>query len=364
MSNIVIDAREWSSSTGRYMRNLVPKLERLDSKNKYTVLMKPADISTWEPVKPNFQKLVCPYKAFTFIEQLGFKKQLDGLQADLVHFGVTHQPVLYKGGTVTTIHDLTTIRFNNPSKNLIVFKFKQQVYKYVMKRVARKSEALITPSQFVKDDLVSFSGVSPDKIAVIYEAAGRISVVAEPIKGLEGKQFIMYVGRPMLHKNLVRLIEAFSKLKVEHPELLLVLSGKTDANYQRIERLVKKQAIKDIVFTDHISEGCLRWLYENCKAYVFPSLSEGFGLPGLEAMAHSAPVVSSNATCLPEIYGEAAYYFNPLDTQAMAKAINEVLSNKELRKDLIEKGFLQVSKYSWQKTAKQTLDVYKQVLAN
>ena len=145
---------------------------------------------------------------------------------------------------------------------------------------------------------------------------------------------------------------------------MLVLAGKKDANYRRLEKHVEKKGITNVLFTDFVSEGQLRWLYENCEAYVFPSLSEGFGLPGLEAMLHGAPVISSSATCLPEIYGEAAQYFDPLNVQSMANAINIVLINRFLRTELIAKGKDQVAKYSWERTAEQTLGVYARILGN
>jgi len=105
-------------------------------------------------------------------------------------------------------------------------------------------------------------------------------------------------------------------------------------------------------------------LYTHCAAYVFPSLMEGFGLPGLEAMGYGAPVVSSNATCLPEVYGDAAHYFDPYDVTDMSRAIDEVLNNQDLRKDLINKGYEQIKKYSWRRTAEQTYAVYMQALNN
>ena len=172
-----------------------------------------------------------------------------------------------------------------------------------------------------------------------------------------------YVGRPTPHKNLERLVEAFEILNQEREDLFLVLAGKNDKNYQRIKRLVdSKNLTSQVIFTDFVSEGQLRWLYENCQAYIFPSLSEGFGLPGLEAMIHGAPVVSSNATCLPEIYGDAAHYFNPLDVEDMAEKINEVISDNTLRQRLVKTGHAQAARYSWQKTARQTLEIYKSLL--
>ena len=306
--------------------------------------------------------MACPYKEFTFEEQLGFKKQLDGLGADLVHFGMVQQPILYKGKVVTTIHDLTTVRFLNPDKNPYVLKAKQQVYKQVIKRAARKSLAIITPSEFVKNDLVDFTGIKTEKVTVTYESADPITDVPETISGLDGTKFIMYIGRPTPHKNLERLIEAFVILQKDSPDLKLVLAGKKDANYQRIEQNVIDRGIEDVIFTGFVSEGQLRWLYENCQAYVFPSLSEGFGLPGLEAMIHGAPVISSNATCLPEIYGDAAHYFDPTDVNAMSKAINEVLTGPALRKQLTDNGKHRTTLYSWQRMATQTLEIYNSLI--
>jgi glycosyltransferase involved in cell wall biosynthesis len=356
---IVIDARESGTSTGRYIDKLVEQLAMLKPSEQVTVFTKTPRLGFMMKAAPDFTVVASDIEEFTFAEQIGFKHQLNNLRADLVHFGMTQQPVLYRGRTVTTVHDLTTARFENPDKNWLVFRCKQLVYRWVIKRVARKSAALITPSQFVKDDLVDFTGVNPDKVTVTYEAADRIEDAAEPLANLKGERFIMYVGRPTPHKNLERLIAAFEQL--DQPDLYLVLAGKKDANYRRIEANVK---VPNIVFTDFITDGQLRWLYENCQAYVFPSLSEGFGLPGLEAMAHGAPVVSSNATCLPEIYGAAAHYFDPFDVNAMAAAIGHVLADADLRAEMIKRGHAQVKKYSWKRTAKQTLAVYDKVLKN
>jgi glycosyltransferase involved in cell wall biosynthesis len=260
------------------------------------------------------------------------------------------------------MHDLTTLRIKNPDKNPLIFWTKQQVYAWVNKRVARKSFRVITPTEFVKRDVATFTGVPEDKITVTYESADAIQDPAEPFTGLDGKPFIMYIGRPTPHKNLWRLVEAFKYLQKQHPELRLVLAGKTDNNYQQIADRAKAEQITNIIFTDFISEGQLRWLYEHTTAYIYPSLSEGFGLPGLEAMIHHAPVVSSNATCLPEVYGEAAIYFNPLDVGDMAQKINDVISDKVLAKQLVAKGSAQVAKYSWQRMAEQTLAIYREAL--
>jgi glycosyltransferase involved in cell wall biosynthesis len=265
---------------------------------------------------------------------------------------------------VTTIHDLTTLRFDNPAKNKLAYKFKQQVYKQVIKRSARRSAYVITPSKYVKQDVAQYANISTDKVLVTYEAADRITAPAQPIPRLNDKQYIMYVGRATPHKNLPRLVEAFEILKKKHPDLMMALAGKIDANYHQLEALVTKKRMADsIVFTNFVNEGELKWLYMNTQAYIFPSLSEGFGLPGLEAMMHGASVVAAKATCLPEVYGDAAYYFDPNNTFDMASKISNVLSSAGLRAQLIQKGRAQAAKYSWSTMAAQTLDIYNKVLS-
>jgi glycosyltransferase involved in cell wall biosynthesis len=362
---IVIDARELrGTGVGRYIDRLLHFLQEVDtdSSHQYIILLKPMDMESWQPDNKRFTKVACRFKEFTVAEQTGLLWQILELQPDLVHFPIVQQPIFYHGKVVTTMQDLTTLRFTNPSKNPLVFKFKQWVYRWVNVIAARKSAALITPSEFVKDDVARTLKTNSRKITVTYEAGDSIDDAPEVVEAFEGKQFIMYVGRPLPHKNLSRLIEAFAVLKQTNTELELVLAGKKDVLYRRHERETRRLGIPDVHFTGFISDGQLRWLYEHCAAYVFPSLSEGFGLPGLEAMAHGAPVVSSDVACLPEIYGDAAYYFDPNDTEAMAKAIGDVLDRPDLRSRLIAAGKVQVKTYSWRRMAEQTLDVYRQLL--
>src|SRR3990167_1245922 len=206
MTRILIDARELKTSTGRYVERLLHYLQELDSQNDYLVLLKPRDFEDWTPKNQNFQKIACPYKEYTFGEQIGFLSQLKKLKPGLMHFGMTHQPVLYRGKVVTTIHDLTTARFVNPAKNRLVYGFKQIVYRWVIKKVAKKSKMLLTPSNFIKADVAQYANVKPDKITVTYEAADPITEPAEPIPKLQSTDFLLYVGRSTPHKNLQRAV--------------------------------------------------------------------------------------------------------------------------------------------------------------
>lgn len=362
MKHIVIDARELRTSTGRYVERLLHYLQQIDQTHNYSVLLKPKDIDGWKPTNRNFKKIVCPYKEFTFSEQADLLRQIGGLRPDLVFFPMVQQPVFYRGNVVTTIQDLTTIRFRNPTKNWLVFKVKQQVYKWANKRVMRKSRFLIVPSKFVRDDASAYSGVAKSKFTVTYESADPLPRPAKPLPYLKNKNFIMYVGRPLPHKNLWRLIEAFKLLQPSYPDLKLVLVGKKDAMYDLIESRVKKAGIKGVVFAGFVPDETLRWLYGHCEVYAFTSLSEGFGLPALEAMLHGAPVASSGATCLPEVYGKAAHYFDPKDVKDIARAINDIIVDPQLRKSLVDRGKKQAAKYSWKRMAEQTLDVFRKAL--
>ena len=205
---------------------------------------------------------------------------------------------------------------------------------------------------------ISFHPVKSDKVGVKqFNRAG--AKLFNRVK----KSYLLYVGNAYPHKNLERLLQAFKVVLKERPGLTLVLVGKIDYFYQRLQKTVKELGLENkIVFTGQISDQKLKHLYQNGLAYVFPSLIEGFGLPGLEAMKQGLPVVCSNQGSLPEIYDQAAVYFNPKDIKEIAMMILKVVNNQDLRIKLKKMGELQVEKYSWQKCAQQTLKVYENVL--
>lgn len=363
MARIVIDARESGTTTGRYVDKLIEYLAKLKPDYEVIILTKSQRLEFIKRVAPAFKTVRADYKEFSFFgEQLGLAWRLYRLRPDLVHFSMTQQPVLYFGKSVTTVHDLTTARFRNPTKNRLAFWLKQWVYRAVIIWVAHKSRRITAPTRWVKDALVGFAHINAGKVIVTYESADKITGAAEPIAGVIPGGFIAYVGRPLPHKNLKRLINAFALLKSDHPDLRLVIASKKDKLVEDLEKYTLAKNFSGVIFPGFISEGQLRWLYENAAAYVFPSLSEGFGLPGLEAMLAGAPVVSSNDTCLPEIYGEAVIYFDPKDVDDMAVKIARVLDDENLCQKLVVKGKEQAAKYSWQRMAQQTLDIYRQVL--
>lgn len=361
MSHIAIDARIINSTTGRYIERLLHYLQDEDTENDYTVLVLEKDKDYWKPAATNFKVIVADFAQYSVAEQIGFKSLLDRLEPDLVHFCMPQQPIFYKGNKVTTIHDLTLLKVYNSDKNWLVYHFKQAVGHFVFKRVIATSTHLLTPSDFSKNEIIDFDKRAQGKITTTYNAADLSTAKPEPYE-LPFKQFIMYVGQQSDYKNIRRLGAAHQRLVKKYPDLGLVLVGSKNDSARINEEIFTTKGYNNIVFTGFLPDAQLNWLYKETSAYVFPSLMEGFGLPGLEAMGHGAPVISSNATCLPEVYGEAAHYFDPNDTTDMARAIDEVLDDDTLRAGLIKKGHKQFKKYSWQKTAEQTHKIYLEAL--
>jgi glycosyltransferase involved in cell wall biosynthesis len=358
---IVIDARIISSSTGRYIERLLHYLEKIDTTNHYIILVREKDLTYWTPTNDNFQVKAAEFDNFSFAEQLGFKRLLDSLSPDLVHFCMPQQPVRYRGTKITTMHDLTLLKTYNSDKNWFVYHAKQLVGFFVFRHILRTSRYLLAPTQYTKKGLLDFVSMPPEKVIVTPLAAELPSGQLEPYD-VPYQRFIMYVGQQPDYKNIRRLGEAHQQLLEAHPDLGLVLVGKMGDDTRANKAYFEKKGFTNIHFTDFIPDEQRDWLLKQTEAYVFPSLMEGFGLPGLEAMAAGAPVVSSNATCLPEVYGDAAEYFDPKSVDDMAQAIERVITHDDVRKRLIVAGHKQVKKYSWQRMAEQTHRVYLDAL--
>ena len=360
--HIVIDARIRRASTGRPVARLLEHLQELDTTTKYTIILESGD--GWEPKAKNFSAVHVKYSMFSFnpLQQISYARVIKRLQPDLVYFMMTPQsPVFYFGKQMTFTHDLTMFRFVRAGRlPKIIHKARMVGYRFLMWQAHRKAAHVITPTQFVSDDVSKRYLFVNRKISVALEASepplpGKAKSPENP-----PEEFIMYTGSAFPHKNLERLISAFAVLKEHHPDLKLVLVGKREYHSKQLEKWAKKQPyFDDIIFTGFIPDEELKWYYQNARAYVFASLSEGFGLPGLEAMVHGCPVVSSNTTCLPEVHGEAAEYFDPENIQDMAEQIDKVISSEALRKKLIEKGYTNAKRFSWKRFTQQHVDLFK-----
>lgn len=364
--HIVIDARIRRSSTGRYTDRLVQHLQEIDRENIYTILVQPDD--TWEMTNPNFTTVPCKFQQFSFnpIDQIAFAWQIYRLKPELVHFTMTQQPLFYFGSIVTTTHDLTMLNYTRASRfPKWAHAIGMGLYRFLFWWAHRKSKKIIVPTKWVQEDLTQYQPFTRDKLVVTYESSEPpLDVPAKQPAGIN-KPFIFHVGAPFPHKNIDRLIKAFEILHASQHELSLVLPGKIMDQFKMdLDMWIEASPAKEnIIVPGFISDEELKWMYQNAECYVLPSLSEGFGLPGLEAMAHGCPLASSNATCLPEVYQDAALYFDPYDPNDMAEKVQAIIDQSALAKDLVAKGKNVISQYSWKKMAQETLAVYNNLFS-
>ncbi|HVI68840.1 MAG TPA: glycosyltransferase family 1 protein [Magnetospirillaceae bacterium] len=361
MKTIVIDARKIKSSTGRYVFELCTHLEAIDTTNRYKVIVLPEEADYYRPTNPNFTVVTCSYKHYTFDEQLGFNHFLRALKPDLVHFYMPQQPLLYTKPAITTVHDLNLLRITDNDMGAVERFVKKKIFAALLWVVARRTRHIITPTQFTKDDLVSWSHVSPEKVTVTYEGVYDLKKT-KPTPKYSDVPYFMYLGRAEPYKNNRRMIEAHQRLLRTKPELKLLIVGAIDDLRKADMDWVKQNGYKNVDFLGWLPDEEAAWLYQRAIAYVGPSYLEGFGLPALEAMYQGAPVVSANTTCSPEVFGDAAHYFDPFSIDDITRAMNDVMTDAKLRKQLIMNGRSQVKKYSWRRMAEQTHAIYIQTL--
>lgn len=372
---IGIDARffgPFGKGLGRYTQKLVEYLEKVDTENQYIVYLRQENFDDYQPANPNFKKRLANYRWYTLKEQREMPKLLAKENFDLVHFPHFNVPIFYKKPFIVTIHDLIITNFpTNKATTLgpILYKIKQAGYRFVIRRAVKRAKKVITVSGYSKSEIVRYFKVNPEKVAVTYEASDfnkDVCSIEDPgyLKKKFGINpgFWLYVGNAYPHKNLESLVKAWKRLKQENFSHKLILVGKEDYFFKKVKELAQKENVEDVViFPGFVSDAELCLLYQQAIGYIFPSLCEGFGLPPLEAASQGLPVISSSASCLPEVMGEAALYFDPYNIDDIINTLKKVTLNKELQEGLRRKGLEQVAKYDWQKTAEETLAVYNSI---
>ncbi|MFA7244333.1 MAG: glycosyltransferase family 1 protein [Patescibacteria group bacterium] len=374
---ILIDGRfiGVGESISRYTLEIVQGILKLDQEHEYTLLIRPQGekfiADNLQLKAKNFRTKVLDIPHYSFKEQTELLKYLNSEKFDLVHFTQFNHPIRYKGNYVISVHDLTLLGHLH-RMNIV----KRLGFRAVMKSAIMDSRKIITISNTTKDDLVETYRIDPDKIAITYlgvdnkynsnfksqSASWRTKIRDFKEKYKTGEKYILYTGMWKRHKNLLRMFDAFERAKLSDVKLVLV--GKIDKEepeiLKRIDEINSKQKI--IVTTGFVEEEELPIAYAGAVAYCIPSLSEGFGLPPLEAMACGTPVISSAVSAMPEILGKAAFYFDPYDIEDMSMAMKTIVEDEKLQKELSQKGLKWVARYDWEKTAKETLDVYKSLL--
>ncbi|EKD58504.1 MAG: glycosyl transferase, group 1 [uncultured bacterium] len=368
---IGIDARFYGSigkGLGRYTQKLIQHLEQIDNENQYVIFLRKENFDDYQSYNKNFKKVLADYKWYSFSEQIFFPLLLHKNKLDLVHFPHFNVPILYFGNFVLTIHDLILTHFptlHSTMLNPIFYWIKYLAYKFAISSAVRRSQKILTVSEFTKNDLSNKYPESKNKIIVTYEACDDLCHVAKNSSNqvLEKygiiKQYILYVGNAYPHKNLERLIESFELISSRFPDLRLALVGKEDFFYARLKKMVIEKNIANVQFLGFVSDQDLDVLYRFAEAYVFPSLYEGFGLPPLEAMAKGTAVVSSDHPCMREVLGSAAFYCDARNAGNFADGIMNILENQDLKQELTQRGYEQIKRYSWDRMAKETLRVYE-----
>lgn len=376
MKMIAVDARMFGprrwTGIGRYVQNLAQELELLDDSHEYTWLVGPEGQTEYQPQAAHFHKTLAPEPIYSLAEQWSLYRRLARLQPDLVHFVAPNAPLLWRGRRVTTVHDLTLLDYSTDRRQgllRMVGWLKRWVFRAVLVAGVRRSTVVLTPSHYVKDKLVERLRVPASKIVVTPLAVSRDRQEGEaPVKpNLErfglGTDYLLNVGNCYPYKNVGLAIQALAILHKRRPQLQLVLVGRDDYFRLKLKRYAEELGVQhQVIFAGDVTDQELNALYSGAKAYVYPSLSEGFGLQGLEAMDQGVPVLAAQASCLPETCGDAAEYFDPYDANDLAAKIEAVLADARWRQRLIAAGHEHVKQYSWQQTAKLTLAAYRQAL--
>jgi len=371
---IGIDARffggEQSKGLGRYTQKLIEQLAAHDTANEYVIFLQPESVQHWTVDNPRFTVVEAPYRWYSFQEQLGMPWKIWRAQVDVMHFPHFNVPLLYRKPFIVTIHDLIINHFPTERATTLgplLYRVKHFAGQLVMRHAVRFSQRIITVSEFSKQDIVNYYGIDPKKVVVTYEAAeAPKAVVRSDVSQVLAdyhikKPYLLYIGNAYPHKNLDIMVDVLkaSRQQQKDPAWQLVCVGKEDYFYSRFKQLAWSKNVDDaIVFPGFVPDAALPVLYGNALAYIFPSLYEGFGLPPLEAMTYGTPVLSARASCLPEILGDAAEYFDPADVSAILEAIHRVITNQKTREELTRRGYAQVGKYHWQRMMDQTLNVY------
>jgi glycosyltransferase involved in cell wall biosynthesis len=374
---IAIDARFFGpegTGIGKYTEKLIENLQKLDRKNEYHIILRKNNWHLFKPEADNFRKVLADARWYSLKEQVLLPAVLTRLKPDLVHFPHFNIPLLYPGRFVVTIHDVTISEFKSTSSSKLsppIYFLKHAAYKATISQAVKRAKKIFVPSNFTRKKICKAFGLPAEKVIATYEAADEIFVQGKDKKVSPGRKkellakygikepFIIYVGSAAPHKNVRIILEALGFLE---KKINFVHAVAIDTFVERLKRQAKELGVdSEYIAAGYVFNEDLVELLKLAECFVFPSLSEGFGLPGLEAMAVGCPVVCSSIPVFKEVYGEAAMYFDPRDPKDISNKLKRLLGKPPLRGDLIKKGFEQVGKYSWEKLAKETLKVYNQL---
>ena len=368
---ICIDAREVrnvETGVGRYAFSLVRALAGLDRENEYLLLRRAAYP---RPLvnQPNFTDIAVPYGISTGRNLLGGARIVNPLRADIYHCLFHLLPLGVRARRIVlTLHDLIWI--NSPE-----IAYEARWRGWMARRFAgpwigmsvNRAHHVIAVSETTRQDAIARYPDSPAKFTMIHHGSDGSSTGDDQTDGLpdvcRGRRFIFSLGNTKPYKNIRRLVEAFGLVARQCPGLSLLISGRGDG-YANLSELTRNLGIaQDVIFTGQLSDGQVRACFEEAAFFVFPSITEGFGLPVIEAMASGCPVLTSDTSSLAEIAGDAAVLVNPTDVGSIATGMTRLIRDEALRERLVVSGRRQAARYTWRGCARKTLGVYEEILS-
>jgi len=377
--HVAFNAYFWDkphTGSGQYLRQLVFNLNRYVSDVDITLIY-PREAGAGKPdsvppsVRVHEQPIRSGYLGKVLFEQRLYSRACSEVGADLAHVPYWGSPLASRVPIVVTVHDLTTLLCRQYRRSVAA-----RLYVSLVSASARNADAVITDSLASQDDISRHLAIPAQRVTAIYLAAspaytpdGNLLMdMAVKQKYDLPDQYLLYLGGYERHKNVATLLLAYTyvsqALGDDYP---LLLAGREPEQGRRglpdYRALLKKLEISDQVrWLGYIDEEDKPALYRGARAFTFPSNYEGFGLPPLEAMACGVPVVTTNSSSLPEVTGDAAFTIDPDDARQMGGSIIAATTQDELRSEMRQKGIAQASKFSWQKTATETLLVYDSLL--
>lgn len=364
---IGIEARWLQRETtgfGKYAYNLLRELNDLNHGHQLSVYVNNRSVDRGLFANVRARRIVVPLRPPLY-KQVGIPLDivLKHRQLDLFHFLYNAPALFMPCPFVVTIHDLSYLHVPQ-----MMSWVNRTLAWWQLRFSAAKARLIITDSENSKRDILNRLHIPENKIDVIplgvepsFRPISSDQKVALCRKYSIPGPFILYVGTYLPHKNLPTLIRAFGRLVAKgNSSLNLVLAGKKGRNAENIESLVEKLGLnRRVQMPGFVPDEDLPQLYGSCSVFVFPSLYEGFGLPMLEAMACGVPVIAARSSCLMEVGGDAAVYFDPASDEALADALERTLKNDGLRHDAVRQGFVQAAKFTWRRVAERTLRGYE-----
>jgi len=348
---------------GRFAFEVLWAMHRMDLEHRITVFIPNEKIPDLPPKKQNWEYRVISNRRLWTFTSLPKALQAENMN---VFFSPTHYvPLFSKVPRVFSIMDLSFLRFPDLFRKKDLYQLRLGT-----SHSAKVAKKIITISQFSKDAIMEQYNISANRVTVAYPGFNsdifnnKIATkkIRKVLSGYGVKdRYILYVGTLQPRKNIVRLLNAFQHLEDKAIKLLIV--GKKGWLYKEFFEKIKKWKLADrILFTNFVSDGDLAALFAGAQCFVLPSLYEGFGIPVIEAMACGTPVVVSNVSSLPEVVGNAGIYVNPLESKHIAKGLTAALEmSEDQRSSLLDKGYKQIEKFSWEKCAEKIIETLENV---